>query len=113
VSSLLKKVQINVELDGPFPLEPGKTKTMVELVLQILAHNPDAHVLVTAPSNPATDTLTLRLMRYLDNNTMLRLQGPERTFAETPSNIMTYSCVQDNRFAGQFGVSTMCNFTTN
>jgi hypothetical protein len=79
----------------------GKTKTMVELVLQILAHHEDAHILVTAPSNPAADTLLLRLIPYLDNKTMLRLQSSTRTFAETPNEVLTYSHIQNDTFTGK------------
>jgi hypothetical protein len=82
-------------------LPAGKTKTIVELVLQILSHHEDSHILLTAPSNPAADTLTLRLMAYLDNKTMLRLQSSTRTFAETPNEVLTYSCIKDDTFAGK------------
>jgi len=74
---------------------------MVELVLQILAHHEDAHILVTAPSNPAADTLLLRLIPYLDNKTMLRLQSSTRTFAETPNEVLTYSYIKNDTFAGK------------
>jgi hypothetical protein len=79
----------------------GKTKTMVELVLQILAQHEDAHILLTAPSNPAADTLLLRLISYLDNKTMLRLQSSTRTFAETPNEVLTYSYIKNDTFAGK------------
>jgi len=74
---------------------------MVELVLQILAHHEDAHILLTAPSNPAADTLALRLAPFLDNKTMLRLQSSTRTFAETPNEILSYSCIVNNSFVGE------------
>lgn len=77
---------------------------MVELVLQILAYNRDAHILLTAPSNPAADTLALRLALYLGNEVMFRLQSSTRTFAEVPNELLRYSYVEHDRFAGKFQV---------
>jgi helicase MOV-10 len=77
---------------------------MVELVLQILMHHEDAHILLTAPSNPAADTLALRLAPFLDNKSLLRLQSSTRTFAETPNEVLTYSCIKNNSFVGECSI---------
>ena len=69
-----------------------KCRTVVETVLQILRIQPESCILVCAPSNPATDTLVLRLRPFLPPHEMLRLNDQNRTFAEVPVNITQYSC---------------------
>ncbi|KAF8903069.1 AAA domain-containing protein, partial [Mucidula mucida] len=70
------------------PPGTGKTRqtltslTVVEMVHQILRVQPHAHVLVCAPSNPATDTLAVRLAKVLTPAQLLRLNDEKRTFAE-------------------------------
>jgi hypothetical protein len=61
-------------------------------VLQILRVQPEAFILLCAPSNPATDTLAQRLQPNLTPSQMLRLNDQNRTFAEVPSKIMQYCC---------------------
>lgn len=67
-------------------------RTIVEAVLQILRIQPEACILLCAPSNPATDTLALRLREKFKPNEMLRLNDHHRTFAEVPNMIMQYCC---------------------
>ena len=67
-------------------------RTVVEAVLQIFRVQPEACILVCAPSNPATDTLALRLQQNLLQHEMLRLNAPNRTFAEVPDSIKPYCC---------------------
>lgn len=62
-------------------------------MLQILRLQPEACILLCAPSNPATDTLALRLQSNLTPSQMLRLNDQNRTFAEVPNKIMQYCCV--------------------
>ena len=69
-----------------------KTSTLVEAVLQIFRVQPEACILVCAPSNPATDTLAVRMKDRLMQNEMLRLNNPHRTFAEVPDAIKPYCC---------------------
>jgi hypothetical protein len=69
-------------------MRAGKTKSVVEVVLQILRCQPDATVLLCAPSNSATDTLALRLIKTLvEPGSLLRLNDKERTFAEVPAEL--------------------------
>ncbi|KAK0884904.1 hypothetical protein LTR87_001302 [Friedmanniomyces endolithicus] len=68
------------------PPGTGKTKTLVELALQIISATPDAHLLVCAPSDPAADTITSRLRQHMTPKQLLRLNSPSRSFPEVPQN---------------------------
>lgn len=81
------------------PPGTGKTRTLVECVLQILRLQPEACILLCAPSNPATDTLVLRLRHFLKPSEMLRLNDQHRTFAEVPVEIFSYCRIEDEKFA--------------
>ncbi|PPQ90281.1 hypothetical protein CVT25_013106 [Psilocybe cyanescens] len=81
------------------PPGTGKTRTVVETVLQIFHRQPEACILLCAPSDPATDTLVLRLQRHLLQHEMFRLNNPNRTFAEVPDIIKPYCYVEDDKFA--------------
>ncbi|KAF9265127.1 P-loop containing nucleoside triphosphate hydrolase protein [Marasmius fiardii PR-910] len=83
------------------PPGTGKTRTIVETVHQILRFQPKAHILLCAPSNPATDTLTQRLATVLEPREMLRLNDPNRTFAEIPDAIRPFCYIpnDDGKFA--------------
>ncbi|KAJ3505597.1 hypothetical protein NLJ89_g7334 [Agrocybe chaxingu] len=81
------------------PPGTGKTRTVVEAVLQIFQVQLDACILLCAPSNPATDTLALRLQKNLLQDEMLRLNDPNRTFAEVPAALTPYCYVENDRFA--------------
>ncbi|KAK1921912.1 P-loop containing nucleoside triphosphate hydrolase protein [Papiliotrema laurentii] len=81
------------------PPGTGKTKTLVESVHQILLTNPYASVLVCAPSNPAADTIARRLAKHMAPGDMLRLNAPNRTFAEVPDDLLLHSYIQDSAFA--------------
>ncbi|PSN73656.1 P-loop containing nucleoside triphosphate hydrolase protein [Corynespora cassiicola Philippines] len=60
------------------PPGTGKTKTLVEMAMQLLQTTDVAHMLICAPSEPAADTLALRLKEYLDRAQLLRLNRPNR-----------------------------------
>lgn len=66
---------------------------------QILRTQPEAHILLCAPSNPATDTLAQRLGSSLKPGDMLRLNDQNRTFAEVPDSIRQFCCVENDQFA--------------
>lgn len=81
------------------PPGTGKTKTIVESALQILQRDPNAKVLLCAPSNAAADTLVRRLKTQLLPKQMFRLNSDKRTFAEVPQTILPYCFVEDDKFA--------------
>lgn len=67
---------------------------MCETVRQ-LSNDPEFHgaILLCAPSDPAADTLALRLREQFSPAEMLRLNDYSRTFAEVPQELMAYCCV--------------------
>ncbi|KAK0704507.1 P-loop containing nucleoside triphosphate hydrolase protein [Lasiosphaeris hirsuta] len=82
------------------PPGTGKTKTMIEMALQLINNVPAAsHILVCAPSDPAADTLANRLRSYVRPDEMLRLNRPTRTFEEVPDTLLPYCCVSGDMFA--------------
>ncbi|EMC92499.1 hypothetical protein BAUCODRAFT_38569 [Baudoinia panamericana UAMH 10762] len=81
------------------PPGTGKTKTMVELALQLIAEHESSHVIVCAPSDPAADTLTLRLRIHLVPKQLLRLNAPSRSFPEVPQTILPYCHVDEDMFS--------------
>ena len=69
-------------------MQTGKTKTIVEAILQILASDPCAHILVCAPSNPAADTVAGRPSRpvsssVISDGTILPCTGRASVHART------------------------------
>lgn len=58
------------------PPGTGKTKTLVEIAMQLLNTTDVAHLLLCAPSEAAADTLALRFKQYLTPKQLLRLNGP-------------------------------------
>ncbi|KAJ3868521.1 P-loop containing nucleoside triphosphate hydrolase protein [Lentinula novae-zelandiae] len=86
-ASCISKYQSPVPFLISGPPGTGKTRTVVETVHQILHTQPEAHILLCAPSNSATDTLALRLGSSLKPGDMLRLNDQNRTFAEVPDSI--------------------------
>ncbi|KAL1953915.1 hypothetical protein VTO42DRAFT_2037 [Malbranchea cinnamomea] len=79
----------------------GKTKTLVECTLQLLKSSGDIqpHILVCAPSNPAADTLALRLSLHLDQRELFRMNGYTRSFAEVPARLMPFTYVTGETFS--------------
>ena len=72
----------------------------METVAQ-LANDDDCigSILLCAPSDPAADTLALRLSAYFNPLTIFRLNEFSRTFAEVPQELLTYCYVEDNIFS--------------
>lgn len=93
------------ELYGPVPFiisgppGTGKTKTTVELALQLLAKDSAAHLLMCAPSDPAADTLIERLSKRLKPAQLLRINAPSRNFPEVPMAVLPYCCIDDGMFS--------------
>ncbi|KAI9833619.1 MAG: hypothetical protein M1819_003572 [Sarea resinae] len=87
------------------PPGTGKTKTIVEAVLCIISEgmnsgrDDDPHVLLCAPSDPAADTLALRLRLTLPPTQMFRLNSTSRTFAEVPGELLPYCYVDGEIFS--------------
>ncbi|OJD20200.1 hypothetical protein ACJ73_08467 [Blastomyces percursus] len=79
----------------------GKTKTVVECALQLLCRNDNIkpHILLCAPSNPAADTLAIRLAKHLQPHEMFRLNGWSRTFAEVPDQLLPYTHSENDLFS--------------
>ncbi|KAF9921446.1 hypothetical protein FBU30_008502 [Linnemannia zychae] len=72
------------------PPGTGKTKTLAETALQILMNDTQSHVLITAPSHSACDTIMNRLIPHLKPQYLFRLNNATRTFSEVPNSIMHY-----------------------
>ncbi|KAH7135397.1 P-loop containing nucleoside triphosphate hydrolase protein [Dendryphion nanum] len=81
------------------PPGTGKTKTIVEVALQLLKTPNISHILIVAPSESAADTLADRLRIRLDNKQLLRLNGPWRNEIEVLSGLSRYCCLRKDRFA--------------
>ncbi|UZJ57442.1 hypothetical protein CBS101457_006762 [Exobasidium rhododendri] len=79
------------------PPGTGKTKTLVETTLQIIRHDGDSRILLTAPSVTAADTLALRLANHLTPKEMIRINDPRRTFEEVPQALLMYCSVDEAR----------------
>ncbi|KAI1974570.1 hypothetical protein LOZ53_002770 [Ophidiomyces ophidiicola] len=79
----------------------GKTKTVVECALQLLQSTSEIvpHLLLCAPSNPAADTLAIRLSSRLKPHELFRLNGWNRTFAEVPSQLLPYTYTENEIFS--------------
>ncbi|EIW74374.1 RNA helicase [Coniophora puteana RWD-64-598 SS2] len=73
------------------PPGTGKTITAIETIRQILAFNPNARILATAPSNSAADLIALRLAPYMTANELFRLYAPSRYKNQTPDELEAYT----------------------
>ncbi|KAF3048549.1 hypothetical protein E8E11_009493 [Didymella keratinophila] len=80
------------------PPGTGKTKTLVEIAMQLLNTTAVAHMLICAPSEAAADTLALRLKQYLTPKQFLRLNGPTRADNEVSRELLQYCYIQDDMF---------------
>ncbi|KAJ3054164.1 hypothetical protein HK097_002486 [Rhizophlyctis rosea] len=102
----VKSIVKNNYGDVPFviwrPPGTGKTKTLIEAILQTVEHHPNAHILAVAPSNSAADTIALRLIPHLSPTQMVRLNSPTRTFAEVRDALMPFCMVSTSRQSPNF-----------
>jgi len=80
------------------PPGTGKTKTLVELALQLVHANSHSHILMCAPSDPAADTLVRRLSIHLGPSQLCRLNSPARSFPEVPDTILPWSTIDGGMF---------------
>ncbi|KIO25267.1 hypothetical protein M407DRAFT_210790 [Tulasnella calospora MUT 4182] len=60
------------------PPGTGKTVTIVEAILQVLAWDPEARILACAPSNNGADIIADRLCDSLSTSQLFRLNAPSR-----------------------------------
>ena len=78
----------------------GKTKTIVEMILQIsLRTDLGGAILVCAPSEAAADTVAVRLLYNFNPKQLFRLMHYSRTFEEVPGALLPYCFVENNLFA--------------
>lgn len=93
------------ELYGPVPLiisgppGTGKTKTTVEIMLQLLKKDRAAHILMCAPSDSAADTLIERLRAHLLPGQLLRINAPSRSFPGVPMTVLPFCFVDNGMFS--------------
>ncbi|KXT13835.1 hypothetical protein AC579_32 [Pseudocercospora musae] len=81
------------------PPGTGKTKTIVEIALQLIHEHNTSRVLLCAPSDPAADTTVHRLSKHLTPNELLRMNSSARSFPEVPASIMPFCHVEDKFFS--------------
>lgn len=81
------------------PPGTGKTKTITEAVFQILATDPDSHIIVCGASNPSADTLAMRLKNRLNPSELFRLNDCSRPFEEIKPQLLAYCHLQEGHFA--------------
>ncbi|GAA6038812.1 hypothetical protein JCM8097_002907 [Rhodosporidiobolus ruineniae] len=79
------------------PPGTGKTVTLIEACQQLLLHQPNSILLLTAPSNAAADLLCQRL--ELEPDLVLRLNAPSREPRDVSGHVKPY-CFEQN---GAFG----------
>ncbi|KAF2163643.1 hypothetical protein M409DRAFT_25831 [Zasmidium cellare ATCC 36951] len=81
------------------PPGTGKTKTVTETALQLVAKNTTNRVVLCAPSDPAADTLGRRLSQHLSPQMLLRVNSPSRSFPEVPEAVLPFCCVENDIFS--------------
>lgn len=77
----------------------------MEATLQIVRNDPDAAILLAAPSNTAADTLALRLAGHFGPSEVVRLNDPARTFAEVPERLLLFCCIEDQKEGEEDGAA--------
>jgi DNA polymerase III delta prime subunit len=81
------------------PPGTGKTKTLVEVALQLLKSvDGVSHILFCAPSDPAADTIVQRIRAHFNPTELLRLNRPSRTFAQVPDAVLPFCCISQDKF---------------
>lgn len=85
---------------GPFGT--GKSLTIVESILQVIINNPQAKILVCAPSDAACDVLAKRiypLLRSLDHpSELLRINWWARKLASLPAELLPFCSISSTGY---------------
>ncbi|KAG9187336.1 helicase MOV-10 [Alternaria panax] len=81
------------------PPGTGKTRTLVEIAMQLLNTTDVKHLLICAPSEAAADTLALRLKGYLTRMQLFRLNRPGRADNEVPRELLQYCHIENDMFS--------------
>ncbi|KAK5070578.1 hypothetical protein LTR64_000250 [Lithohypha guttulata] len=94
------------------PPGTGKTKTMVEIALQLISasNKIKPHLLVCAPSDAAADTLLVRLSAQLSQAQLFRLNNWTRLTSEVPGEVRPYCCLDENQLHALPDFETMMSF---
>ncbi|RHY51328.1 hypothetical protein DYB38_001892 [Aphanomyces astaci] len=79
------------------PPGTGKTITVIESILQVLKHNPNARVLAVAPSDAAADILGMRLRAFLNKASLFRFNWPHRKIASVPGPLLGFCHVEKGK----------------
>ena len=82
------------------PLGTGKTKTIVEIALQLIhcTASVRTNILLCAPSDLAADILALRIKAHVPYEDLFRLNAPSRSFAEVPQALLPYCHIVNDMF---------------
>ncbi|KAF8954804.1 P-loop containing nucleoside triphosphate hydrolase protein [Flammula alnicola] len=91
-----------------FSARTGKTITIVEAILQILATDQQAKILACAPSNSAADLIASRLRDRLTADELFRFYAPSRFKSQVPDELSAFTYIRDD---GHFSVPPMARMT--
>ncbi|KDQ06712.1 hypothetical protein BOTBODRAFT_39425 [Botryobasidium botryosum FD-172 SS1] len=115
VTSILSQPPGSVPFIVFGPPGTGKTVTIVEAILQVLARNPAARVLACAPSNSAADILAQRLIEFgkFDKTKLFRLIAPSRMRKHVPEDLIPFTCIDTTKGNGNgvFSVPSVAHVT--
>ncbi|KIL62873.1 hypothetical protein M378DRAFT_128311, partial [Amanita muscaria Koide BX008] len=78
------------------PPGTGKTITIIEAMLQILAKDPQARILACALSNSAADIIASLLSVRLNTDELFRFYAPSHSKTQVTSNMLQYTYVRDS-----------------
>ncbi|KAG9001265.1 hypothetical protein FRB93_012192 [Tulasnella sp. JGI-2019a] len=102
VAAILKRSPSSVPFVVFGPPGTGKTVTIVEAILQLVAQRPSIKILACAPSNSAADLITQRLLS-LGTQKLFRLNAPFRNVGDVPAELLPFCCIDD---FGRFSVKS-------